>query len=223
MLPTFLDLKTAKCSDPESGTDVIELLNSVPRRITVATSGGVDSQVLLDFLKNNHDVDCAFFHHGTENSEKAHDFLTKYCANKGFVLRVGNLQGEKPSYLSAEEWWRDNRYKFFSSIQNPIAVAHTLDDVVETWIWSSLHGQSSLMPYSHANVIRPLLLTRKHVLLAWAEKHGVPWMEDSSNQDTKYTRNFIRHELLPGVLRVNPGIHSMIKKKLTERKNKMGM
>lgn len=196
---------------------MIRILHKIPRKITVATSGGVDSQVLLDFLSNNHNVDCAFFHHATENSERAYRFLLKHCGKRGYTLRVGYLTDAKPAEYSQEEWWRECRYRFFSGIGGAIATAHTLDDCVETWIWSSLHGCSSIIPYRHLNVIRPLLLTSKAELIDWATRKNVDWIEDQSNADIKYTRNYIRHELMPHALRVNPGLHSMLRKKIVER------
>ena len=95
-----------------------------------------------------------------------------------------------------------------------VVTAHTLDDAVETWVWSSLNGCPKLIPYRRNKIIRPLLLTEKKKLLDWAARKNVKWVEDSSNIDLAYTRNFIRHELMPGVRHVNPGIHTMIRKKL---------
>jgi tRNA(Ile)-lysidine synthase len=64
------------------------------------------------------------------------------------------------------------------------------------------------------NVIRPFLTTRKQDLVEWCVKHSVPWIEDTSNLDTRYTRNYIRHKMMPHVLKVNPGIYKMVKKRL---------
>lgn len=195
---------------------MIRLLGKVPREITVAVSGGVDSMVLMDFLSRNHRVQPAFYHHGTENSDRALEFLRDYCLQSGHKLAVGTNKDRKPKGLSPEEWWRIQRYEFLGKF-DCVVTAHTLDDAVETWIWSSLHGCSSLMPYRRGNVTRPFMLNRKYDLLKWAKDKGVPWCEDTSNTDIKYTRNYIRHQLMPGVLRVNPGIHTTIKKKLVER------
>jgi tRNA(Ile)-lysidine synthase len=111
------------------------------------------------------------------------------------------------------------RYDFFKkkNVNSPVIVAHHLDDAVETWVWSSLHGQSKLIPYRHGNVIRPFLATPKKELVKWAENHFVPWIDDYTNMDTRHQRNFIRHMMMPQVLRVNPGIHKTIRKKLLAR------
>lgn len=195
---------------------MIRLLGTVPRQVTVACSGGVDSMSMLDFLRRNHAVTVAFFHHGTQNSQLAHDFLQQYCEREQLPLIVGYLDQARPPEQSPEEHWRAERYTFLDQL-GPVVTAHTLDDVAETWIWSSLNGQSSLIPYRRNQVIRPLLLTRKHDLEHWAARKRVPYVHDASNDDVQYTRNYIRHRLIPHALRVNPGLHTMLRKKLVER------
>jgi tRNA(Ile)-lysidine synthase len=196
---------------------MIKLLGNVPRKVTIALSGGIDSMVLLDFLSRNHEVEAAFFNHGTENSERAEVFVTDYCTEKNITLHKGKVFNvHRGREQSPEEHWREERYNFLN--QFPIVVtAHHLDDVAETWVWSSLHGTSSLIPYRRGNVIRPFLLNRKYDLEDWARRKNVKWINDTSNDDIGYTRNYIRHELMAGVLRVNPGIHTMLRKKLEER------
>jgi tRNA(Ile)-lysidine synthase len=196
---------------------MIKILGSIPKKLTVALSGGVDSMVALDFFKRKHDVDAAFFHHGTLTSDQACFFLEEYCSKNNITLHKGVINdSDCPKGLSKEEYWRDQRYNFLSQFETVVS-GHHLDDVVETWIWSSLHGTSSLIPYRRNNVIRPFLLTRKSELLDWANRKGVPWVNDMSNHDCSYTRNYIRNKMMPDVLRVNPGIHTMVKKKLVER------
>jgi tRNA(Ile)-lysidine synthase len=195
---------------------LINLLGKVPRKLTVAVSGGVDSMVLLDFLSRNHDITAAFYHHGTTNSELAYKFLVKECNIRDIPLEIGHLQESKPKDQSEEEFWRISRYKFLDQFEC-VATAHTLDDAVETWIWSSMHGCSKLLPYRRGVVIRPLLLTTKQSLHDWAARKGVQWQEDASNKNLRYTRNYIRHEIVPRAKIVNPGIYTVIKRKLEQR------
>lgn len=195
---------------------MIRLLGRLPRALTVACSGGVDSMALLDFVRHNHEVRAAFFHHGTQTSATAYKFLVEYCKNQSIELMVGHMAQECPAGVSPEEHWRDQRYAWLDTL-GPVATAHNLDDVAETWIWSSLHGTSSLMPHSRNQVFRPLLLTRKYELESWASRKRVPFVHDASNDDQRYTRNYIRHSLMPHALRVNPGLHTMLRKKLEER------
>lgn len=190
---------------------MIKLLFPLPKKLTIALSGGVDSVAITDFLSRKHNVFCAFFHHGTENSERAFTFVNNFCKERNLSLTIGYLKNEKNKKQSQEEFWRDERYKFLEQFETVIT-GHHLDDVVETYIWSSMHGTSKLIPTVRNNVLRPFLTTRKSEFVNWCERKSINWCEDLSNNDTKYTRNLIRHELLPVVLKVNPGIHSTVKK-----------
>lgn len=173
--------------------------------------------VLLHFLRQRGDHRAAFFHHRTADSERALGFLQEVLPRMGVQLEVGHATGSKPAGLSPEEWWRDQRYRFLDGLGCPVLTAHHLDDAAETWIWSSLHGKPVLLPYRRGPVLRPLLLNRKEALREWATKNGLEWVEDNSNGDLRYTRNYIRRELMPHALRVNPGLHTVVKKKLLQR------
>jgi tRNA(Ile)-lysidine synthase len=90
---------------------------------------------------------------------------------------------------------------------------HHLGDAIETWIFTSLHGESKLIPYSRGNVIRPFLITPKEEIRDWASRRGLSWIEDESNSDPKYMRNLIRMAIVPEALKVNPGLGKVIRKK----------
>ena len=102
-----------------------------------------------------------------------------------------------------------------------MVTAHHLDDAVETWVWSSLHGQPKLPSIARDNILRPFMSTRKTELVKWCNKHAVSWVDDHSNHDTRFTRNYIRHVMMPHVLRVNPGIHKLVRKRLTSAAEKI--
>jgi len=196
---------------------MIKLLSKLPKKLTVAVSGGVDSMALLTFLKRKHEVTAAFFHHGTVNSKNAWIFVAKYCEENEIPFETGVISSvEKAENLSLEEHWRNQRYQYLSKFET-VVTGHNLDDCVETWVWSCLHGTPKIIPYTRGNVLRPLLTTEKCDLISWCTKNNVPWIEDESNKDTKFTRNFIRHEMMPSILKVNPGVKKMLKKKIIER------
>ncbi|HSH25599.1 MAG TPA: ATP-binding protein, partial [Massilibacterium sp.] len=88
------------------------------------------------------------------------------------------------------------------------------DDAVEWWVFSSLHGEGKVMPYQNKNVIRPFLTTTRRDLHSWAERKGVEYLQDPANQDEKYMRSIIRHKIVPEALRVNPGLHTVLRKKI---------
>ena len=182
--------------------------------VFVACSGGVDSMAVCSFY-NNMSIPYrpVFFNHGTETSKKAEKFLRGKFANP----LIGNIRGQKGKGESHEEFWRNERYNYLKSLKYPVVTGHQLDDCVETWIWSSMHGIPKLPEYYNGTVYRPFLLNRKEKFVEWCKRRGVSWIEDESNKDTRFMRNLIRHELMPNILKVNPGIHKVIKKKLLER------
>lgn len=199
---------------------MIKIQGKLDREVYVACSGGVDSMAVVDFLMKNHTVNLMFFNHGTEDSKEALDFLTnRYypsIQNAGMKLFVGNVNRQKDKSESWEEYWRIQRYDWFHSYEHKIITCHHLDDCVETWIFTSLNGEGRIIPYSNWNVIRPFRLNRKSEFTNWCRNKNVPWVEDSSNDDVSYMRNFIRHEIVPKALVVNPGLHKVVRKKVAE-------
>jgi tRNA(Ile)-lysidine synthase len=199
---------------------MIQIQGKLDREVYIACSGGVDSMAVVDFLMKNHKINLMFFDHGTETSKEAHDFLserfyapTTYGSMK---LEIGNITRPKAKSESWEEYWRTQRYEWFHSFDVPIITCHHLDDCVETWIWSSMHGEGKIIPYANKNVIRPFRANRKSEFANWCRNKNVPWVEDTSNEDTGYMRNFIRHEIVPKALVVNPGLHKVVRKKVIE-------
>jgi tRNA(Ile)-lysidine synthase len=194
---------------------MLKLLKPLPKNVVVALSGGVDSMAACDFLRRKHTVTAAFYHHGTPASNAAHLVVAQYCATHKIPLMVGMLLGSKPAEQSQEEWWRNCRYDFFDGLGStlgPIVTAHHLDDCTETYLWSTLHGTAKVIPYERNNVVRPFLTTPKSEFVEWCSRHGVEWSEDASNSDVDYTRNYIRHNLMSHALKVNPGLHTVVKK-----------
>jgi len=184
--------------------------------VYVACSGGVDSMAVVDFLKAHRDVTVVYFDHDTPHSARAGEFVGQYCEEHKLGMLFGRLTRQKNRKESQEEFWRKERYRFFHSLNAEVITCHHLDDCVETWVWSSMHGTGKIIPYRNENVVRPFRLTRKRDFQLWCDLKNVPYIEDDSNADTCYTRNYIRHEMMPHVLRVNPGIHKTIAKKVRD-------
>lgn len=196
---------------------MITLQGKLPRKLYVAVSGGVDSIAALHFLSRNHDVTVLHINHNEGNSDEAEQSVYSLCYDLNCSLQVKRITATRPAGISLEEFWRNERYELFHSISDTIITAHTLDDSVETWIWSSMHGTGKIIPYSNRNVVRPFMMNRKHQFTSWAERNALPWVEDSSNADLSLTRNYIRNVIMPNVLYVNPGIHSTIRKKVKQQ------
>lgn len=197
---------------------MIRIIGKIPPTVTVACSGGIDSMVVVNFLlQGRRKVRLAYFNHDTQHSYKAEKFVEKFASDNSLSLFIGRVRGRKGK-RSLEEFWRDERYDFLQRVgSNYTITCHHLDDCVETWLMSSFHGQSKLIPFQrNKNIFRPFLMTSKKSIKEYAERKKIEWVEDPSNQKTNFMRNHVRHKVMPQVLVVNPGIRNTIRKKLFE-------
>jgi len=175
---------------------------------------------VVDFLKQNHRVTVFYYNHGTDHSDRAENIVVSYSEQNGldWCVRGGRREvGRPPKKVSQEEHWRNCRYKWMQNFDVPVVTAHHLDDCVETWIWSSLHGHGKIIPYRNQNVIRPFRLSRKRDLEMWCDLRGVPYVTDHSNNNLRFARNYIRHELMPHALKINPGLTKIVRKKILKQ------
>ena len=196
---------------------MIRLACKIPKKVTLACSGGKDSMAALSFLlKGRREVTVAYYDHGTVHGNEAYEFVKSECRHLGLKLTTDTCLEQPPPKASKEEYWRDRRYQFFKKLEGPIITAHHLDDAVEWWIFSSLRGNPSLIPIKREepHVIRPFLLSSKTDL---HRQLNMKHIQDPSNEDVKFARNFIRHELQPLCLNINPGLHKTVRN-LYERK-----
>lgn len=176
-----------------------------PGTYIVTVSGGVDSMALLDILakKLNMKLIVAHFDHGIRTDSAEDRMLVESVCKEldlGFEYGEGHLGSD-----ASEDIARRARYKFFYKIKNEykadaIITAHHKDDLVETAIINLLRGTgrkglSSLD--SSKDLLRPLLSYNKNQILDYAKKNKLKWREDSTNQDTKYLRNYIRQNIIP--------------------------
>lgn len=189
----------------------------IPDRVVVAFSGGVDSVAVVDFLSRTRSITCAFFHHNIPEDDGALAFTGDFCASRNLPLVVDFLTEPRPADISPEEHWRNCRYRFLDSFEDTVVTGHNLDDCVETFLYSSLHGAPKVIPPARNRVIRPFLTTTKAEFLDWCKRKELSWYEDPSNQETNHMRNYIRHQLMPHALHVNPGLYKTVKK-IVERK-----
>jgi len=203
---------------------MIKLLGNIPRKCYIALSGGPDSMALLDFLsRSKREIVLLHFDHGTVHGHEARYHVMQQAIKYGYKPEIGSVTRERDVNESMEEYWRNERYKFFDQFKDaPILTGHNLSDAVEWWVFSSLHGESKLIPYRRDNVIRPLLLTPKKELQKWCQDHDVDFCIDPGNQDDSYMRTIIRHQILPLAERVNPGIEKVVKKKLIKAHGENG-
>jgi len=198
---------------------MIRIIGKIPKRVTVACSGGLDSMAIVDFLlKGRREVSLAYFNHDTIHGRDAQIFVEDFAEQYSLPVLVGtctSLKGKR----SMEEFWRDERYKFLNKIKSDfIVTCHHLDDCLETWVMSSCHGTPKLIPYHRPEkVYRPFLMTPRSTILKYAKENDVSWIEDPSNESLKYIRNHVRKNVTPELLKINPGMRTTIRKKLVEK------
>ncbi len=188
--------------DPLSGT----------AKYVVAVSGGVDSVVLLHLLLNHkrkYQLVVAHADHGWRYESKADLEFVKDLAKKNELpFEHSVLQLKTKSEAEA----RQARYDFLNAIRvkhnaEAIITGHHYDDWLETAIFNlirgtNINGLASLR--STENALRPLIRLKKSEIISYANTYKLKWREDSSNHDTTYARNKIRHEVLPNLRSQNP-------------------
>lgn len=179
-------------------------------KVLVACSGGADSILLTHaLLKSGINIEVAHVNFQLRGSESDGDeaLVRSWCESNNVPFHTKALNPKEESAGSGiQDAARKLRYAYFEELANDIgadhiAVAHHENDQAETLILHLLRSvnTSSLGCMSHrtGNIIRPLLEWSKSDILAWLKEDGVEYREDSSNTDPKYTRNRIRHEVLP--------------------------
>ncbi len=171
----------------------------------VAVSGGVDSMVLLDLLRQRPGMKLivAHYDHGIRSDSAKDKKLVQAVAKQhdlSFVSQSGKL-GAGTSEAKA----RAARYEFLESVRGAskakaIITAHHQDDVLETAVINLLRGSGRkglTALKTNDQLVRPLLGYNKQQIRDYAKTHALLWREDPSNADTKYLRNYVRAKILP--------------------------
>ena len=179
----------------------------------IAFSGGLDSTVLLHLLADyarSHatpPLHAIHVHHGLQAAADTWpDHCKAVCERLGIELTVIRVQ--VASGASLEQAARDARYAAFKRILGPGEVLFTgqhREDQAETLLFrllrgAGLRGLSAMpeqRPLGQGKLVRPLLTTSRKQLHAYAQAHGLIWIEDPSNSDTTFARNFLRGEVFP--------------------------
>lgn len=197
---------------------VKSLFNS-DTRILLAVSGGIDSMVMTHlFLRLGQEIavaHCNFSLRG-EESDRDEELVKEFCTiNKlpFFRVRFQTMEYASKKSVSIQMAARELRYGWFEKIRNGhdydlIATAHNLNDNVETLLinltrGTGLTGLSAMKPVS-GTIIRPLLFATRDRIAAYCCDNRIDYREDSSNSLTKYTRNKIRHLVMPVLREINP-------------------
>ena len=178
--------------------------------LLLALSGGLDSCVLLHALAQakktlNFNLQAMHVHHGlSPNADSWADFCAKTCATYQVPFELVKVKVEKTAGLGIEAAAREARYQaLFAANADLIALAHHQDDQAETLLLQLLRGAGlkglSAMAAQDENrrLLRPLLDIPRAEIEAYAKAAKLTWIEDESNLDTHYDRNYCRHQLMP--------------------------
>ena len=180
------------------------------KSMTVALSGGVDSVVLLHLLhqlqKTHHfTLKTSHVHHGlSKNADKWVKFCEKLCRKLSIPLDVNYIKLPQKKSLGIEGEARRLRYeKLLQSKSDLVVLAHHEDDQAETFLLQLMRGAgvkglSSMALFDDSRRLwRPLLNASRIDIESYAKKHKLKWIEDESNLNTDFDRNFIRSKVLP--------------------------
>lgn len=179
-------------------------------RYYVAYSGGVDSTVLLHLmsqLRDQHGFDLIALH-VSHNLQAESQAWAEHCARVCELLKVPFRKKSLNLSSSDEATARDGRYDWFREqveYRSVIMTAHHQQDRAETFLFNLMRGAGStglsslraIRPFFGAKLARPLLKFSQADILNYAHQHDLHWIEDPSNQDRGYSRNHIRHQVLP--------------------------
>ena len=229
----FLYRITLSVNMLDSITAYIEQYGLLPAQgsIIVAVSGGADSLCLLHILHRlcgtadkrypHVRLHVAHLNHQLRGAASDQDaaYVAQLAHAWGLPITIGTIDVPalaREQRQSLEEAARTARYRFLRQVAHgqPIAVAHHADDQVETLLLHWLRGGGlasmvGMMPRQH-DIIRPLLASSHAETVAYCQQHNLLPLEDASNTDTRFLRNRIRHELLPLLTSMNPGIRATL-------------
>jgi tRNA(Ile)-lysidine synthase len=195
------------------------------QRILLAVSGGIDSMVMTHlFLKlrtNTGIAHCNFCLRNTE-SDLDEALVKKFAGENGipfYSIRFKTKEYALNKGISVQMAARELRYDWFEKIRKEnnfdfIAVAHNLNDNIETLLinltrGTGLKGLTGMRPINN-KIIRPLLFASRKKIEEYCINNQIPFREDKSNTETRYTRNKIRHMIIPVLKEINPSVEETI-------------
>ena len=200
--------------------------------VLIALSGGRDSAMLLDLLyedskKNGYTLHVAHFNHGIRGDEADRD--EQFCKTlaKKYSLPFHSCFVDIPYHAlqsgnSLEAEGRRRRYQFFEMVMREngipiLATAHHAKDNLETILLhmirgSGVNGLTGIAPHrafaDNMHLVRPILRAEESDIDAYCRRNSIEFVEDSTNSDTVYLRNAIRHKVVEPLCEIEPGIYA---------------
>lgn len=197
------------------------------RRLLLGLSGGIDSVCLLHALKQTqpaHGLALGAIHvdHGLQpGSADWGSHCAALCAGLAIDYRAISIAGRPAAGASREAWAREVRYAAFETSLadgDLLLTAHHADDQAETFLLQALrgagpHGLRGIAPLRRLGsgwLLRPLLGLPRAAIEAYAKRAGLRWIEDPSNADRAFDRNYLRHEIMPALARRWPRVRASL-------------
>ncbi len=188
-------------------------------KLLVAVSGGADSMALLHLLHTlGYEVAAAHcnFKLRAQESDSDEQLVRSYCTSESIHLYIESFETKayaKKQGISIEMAARDLRYSWFNDLIlkhsfDAIVTGHHGNDSIETFFLNLVRGTGvkglSGIQFRHLNVVRPLLDFPRSAVESYCSEHAIGFVHDKSNDDTKFVRNKIRHEIMPVLESINP-------------------
>ena len=197
-------------TEPLLGSDWLTELERY-QKLVVGFSGGLDSTVLLHYLSSYpalyNKLSAIHIHHGlSANAATWAEHCQRVCASLGIPLVIRHIEFNRTANI--EENARRARYQEFASmlsINDCLLLGHHQDDQAETLLLQLLRGAgvdglAAMAPVKKLaghNLCRPLLMHPRQTLVDYARLHHLSWIEDESNQNQAFSRNYLRHQVMP--------------------------
>jgi len=195
------------------------------RKVTVALSGGADSVCLLHILNSlksrlNIELTAAHLNHLIRGDEALRDeaFAKEFCSKLGIPIFCERI--DVPSYaeengISVELAAREIRYDFLNRVSGGlIATAHNSGDNLETVLFNLTRGTAlkglAGIPAVRDNIIRPLIYCSRQEIEDYCAANGLSFVTDSTNLSDDYTRNKIRHNIIPLLRELNSSVETAV-------------
>ena len=197
-------------------------------RVTVALSGGADTMCLLHVLLQLQQqlgiiVAAAHVNHllRADESDRDQQFVQKACSRLGVECYIARFDVKKQAQIDGvglEECGRRLRYEFLQEVSKDgkIATAHTLSDSLETVLFHLSRGTSLKglcgIPAVREQIVRPLIDCTRQDVEAYCKQNQIEFVTDSTNLLDTYTRNRLRHQVVPELLNINPSLYDAVRR-----------